>query len=524
MDQLSAARVAENAGRLAEAEQLYKQLWQRNPSPFIANPLGILLARQGRYQEAEALFRQAISMQNNYVPAYENLARCLRLRKDFVEAERVYRAILQLCPSEAANYDNVAWMIREQKRFKEAVPFMKKAVELQPGSADYHFHLGLLYNDLRDLENAAEVINQVLRIDPNHREARRERAVVLWRLNRFQDAMHEIDELLTVHPDYLDALQSRAELRLLLGDLQRGFKDYESRWVDPQFTEHAFIKKFRPNGFTKPVWKGEDLTGKTLLLYGEQGFGDVIQFIRYVPLVRQYGATCILQVPLPIKSLMEQVEGIDKVIIHGEKEPAYDCYISLMSLPALFGTALETIPAKIPYLRVPEKMRENWQRQLAEFKSDFKVGICWAGRPDHFNDTQRSTTLDQFAPLAKIPNIKFFALQKGTAAAQAQTPPPGMQLINLTHKLSDFLDTAAMIEQLDLVIAIDTVVVHMAGALGKPVWTLLPFTPEWRWMIDRFDSPWYSMMRLFRQSKQGDWAGIFAQVAQELRILVGSRA
>ena len=255
------------------------------------------------------------------------------------------------------------------------------------------------------------------------------------------------------------------------------------------------------------------MAGKTLLLYGEQGFGDVIQMVRYAPQLVERGAKIVLQCPHPLKPLLERAPGIDRVIVHGEPEPRCDFYLAIMSLPSVMKTNMTTIPSSVPYLRVPEKNREFWRRQMAEYSGKLKVGLCWAGRPDHHNDARRSCALSDFAPLAQVENVKFFSLQKGAPAAQAQNPPPGMEVINLTRKLSDFADTGAMIEQLDLVISIDTAIVHVAGALALRVWTVLPFTPEWRWMIGRGDSPWYPTMRLFRQKVQGDWLSLFSEVA-----------
>lgn len=518
-DELVVAQAHLNAERYVEAERAFRAAMAGGASPMALNGLGITLAKQGRVNEAEQFFRRAIQMDGGFVPAYENLARCCRMQDHFAEAEQVYRTMIQRWPGNAGNYDHLGWMLREQKRQAEAVPLLQKAVEIQPGNTEYRYHLGLLYNDLYDLENALGALNAVILLHPHHKESRRERAVVLWRQNKFDEAARELDAVLAEHPTYLEAFQGRAELRLLMGELGRGFKEYECRWDDPDFSEIKFIKKYRPHGFPRPQWKGEDISGKTLLVYGEQGFGDVIQFIRYLPMVVQRGAKCILQVPGPLKSLMEQLPGVEKVILHGEKDPAYDLYVSLMSLPAIMGTTLENVPADAPYLRVPERIRESWQRQMAEYGSDLKVGLCWAGRPDHYNDARRSSALKHFAPLAGVPNVKFFSLQKGPAAAQAQTPPAGLNIINISHRLSDFVDTAGMIEQLDLVISVDTSVVHLAGALGKKVWTMIPFTPEWRWMIGRSDTPWYPTMRLFRQTSPGDWVGIFERAAEELREL-----
>jgi tetratricopeptide (TPR) repeat protein len=507
------------AGRFADAERAYRHILAQRVSPAPMNSLGITLARQGRLAEAEAAFRNAIQIQQDFLPAYENLGRCCQLQEHFADAEQVYRIIIQLSPGDAEAYDHLGWAMREQKKIQPAIPFLQTAVRRRPENSDFHFHLGLLFSDAYELDAAMEALNHALAINPNHSAAQRELAVVLWRQNRFDEAMAIFNAMLARDPQNIDGRLGRAELLLLMGDYEQGWPEYEWRWQDAKFGELKFLKKHRPNGFSQPLWKGENLSGKTLLFYGEQGFGDVIQFVRYAPLLARQGAKIVLQCPFPLKSLIEQAAGIHQVIVHREPQPPCDFYVPMMSLPAVVRTTLKTIPTEIPYLRVPEKIRDSWRGEMTKYAGKLKVGLCWAGRPDHYNDARRSCALSDFAPLARIEKVKFFSLQKGTTAAQAQNPPAGMEIINLTHKLSDFADTAGLIEQLDLVISVDTAIVHLAGALGKKTWTVLPFTPEWRWLFGRDDSPWYPTMRLFQQKERGNWAGLFSEVAEELRKL-----
>jgi hypothetical protein len=278
-----------------------------------------------------------------------------------------------------------------------------------------------------------------------------------------------------------------------------------------------------------------------VLLHAEQGFGDSIQFIRYAPLVAQRGGHVIVQCQPGLETLLAGVEGISQIITRDEPLPDFDLHCPLMSLPWVFATRLDTIPAAIPYLRANTEKVAHWRERLAREQSTsgetgpsrcdtLKIGLVWAGeaRPHrpHVNriNRRRSMSLSQFAPLAQVPGVAFISLQKGKSAEQAQTLPPGMRLLDWTAELNDFADTAALIEALDLVISVDTSVAHLAGALGKPVWLLNRFDTCWRWLLDRSDSPWYPTMRLFRQPQPGAWAPVIAEVREQLKLLVQSRS
>jgi hypothetical protein len=266
------------------------------------------------------------------------------------------------------------------------------------------------------------------------------------------------------------------------------------------------------------------LEGRTILLHAEQGFGDVIQFIRYLPLVEQRGGRIIVECQAELQRLFQTTAERCQIVIRGQPLPAFDLHCPLLSLPRAFGTALANIPGTEPYLQADAEQVGRWQRRLGEFDSMVKVGLAWAGSPTHKKDRNRSMKLARLAPLGQAPGVRFFSLQKGATAAQAKTPPPGMDLVDWTEELKDFADTAALIANLDLVIAVDTAVVHLAGAMGKPVWTLLPFVPDWRWLLEREDSPWYPTMRLFRQNSWGDWDSVITRVADALSQWVKNRA
>jgi hypothetical protein len=269
---------------------------------------------------------------------------------------------------------------------------------------------------------------------------------------------------------------------LLAGNFRDGWREYEWRW-------ETYLASSKRN-FSQPLWDGYDIKGRTILLYDEAGFGDTIQFIRYAPLVAQY--------------------GIQQIVGRGEELPKFDVHCPLSSLPLIFDTRLESIPTKIPYIYVEPKLIQKWRNKVQHDEFKTKIGLVWAGR------SISSCSLETFSTIAQIDNITFYSLQKGEAKKQAKNPPKGMSFIDLTEDINDFSDTAALIENLDLIITVDTAVAHLAGALGKSVWTLLPFVPDWRWMLNRDDSPWYPTMRLFRQPSLGDWESVIDKIKDEL--------
>jgi glycosyltransferase involved in cell wall biosynthesis len=302
------------------------------------------------------------------------------------------------------------------------------------------------------------------------------------------------------------------------GDLAKGFEEYEWRW---RTSDMAKSKLDVP----QPEWDGSPLDGRIIFLYAEQGLGDTLQFARYAPMVAERGGRVILECQSEIASLLRGLAGVEQVVVRGEQRPPFDVHASLLSLPHLLGTTLETVPAEIPYLTVDPARVAAWGEYLdAEAEAGLRVGLVWGGNPDHKADRRRSISLDALAPLAQVPGVHFFALQKGPAAVQADTPPEGLKLTNLGPLLGDFVDTAAVLEHLDLVITVDTSVAHLAGALGRPFWGLLAVAPDWRWLLEREDSPWYPTARLFRQESFGDWSAVVERVAKSLAELAPAKS
>src|SRR5437899_1944533 len=380
--------------------------------------------------------------------------------------------------------------------------------------ASHHYNLGETYRATGKLEDAIASYRQALALKPDFAEAHKSLGIALWDQGKLDEAITCFRQALTLKPDYVHAHCSLGLALLSAGDLSRGFTEYEWRWRLKEF-ERQCAGLILP----QPFWDSYELNGGTILLYAEQGFGTTIQFIRYAPLVARRGGRVIVACQPELVRLLASVAGIAQVVSEREPLPDFDLHASFLSLPRIIGTTLETIPSQCPYLSPPESSSVKVE---APPDVRLKVGIVWAGLPIHRNDRNRSCPLSYFLKLAELPGVVLYSLQKQPMAAGLGEIVPGMRAHNLSDQIGDWADTAAAICQLDLVLTIDTAVAHLAGALGWPVWVLLPHVGvDWRWMTGREDSPWYPSMRLFRQNAPGDWPGVFARVSAELQTLLG---
>ncbi len=323
-----------------------------------------------------------------------------------------------------------------------------------------------------------------------------------------QEAIAACRQAIALNPDLAIAHSNLSLVLLTFGHFEEGWREHEWRL--------KCGPKFRPRLFHQGQWNGEDIAGKTILLYAEQGFGDAIQFARYAPLMADLGAKVVLECHPELVQLFTSLRGIERLVAAGEPLPDFDFHCPVLSLPLAFERRLKIIPAQVPYISPGPQLIDQWKRRIGPKTDAFKAGIVWAGRPTHTNDRHRSMKLRQFAPLAGIEHLEFYSLQKGPATTEMASAPPGFRLYNFTSDLADFVDTAAMIANLDMIIAVDTAVAHLAGALGKNVWVMLPYAADWRWLRGRNDSPWYPTMRLFRQKSWGDWDGVVGEVRQAL--------
>ncbi|MGK7901915.1 MAG: tetratricopeptide repeat protein [Hormoscilla sp.] len=461
----------QQGGRLEAARNIYQQILQAQPLHVDARQLlGVVAYQMDNAEEAIAHYRQALALNPNYPEVLNNLGAALWKLEKAAEAIPYYQKAIALKPDYIDAYNNLGQALMREDRMDEAISAYQQLLSLKPDHAEAHVNLGLAWRERGNLHQAIGHYQQALARQPKNPEARLYLAIAL----------------------------------LLNGDFGRGFVEYEWRWHQKGFSLGHYLHN---------VWDGSPLEGKTILLRGEQGFGDAIQFIRYLPMVRaRKPSRIVVECQQPLIRLFQTLEGIDQLVVKGEPLPPLDLQAPLMSLPRILGTTLETIPHEIPYFHAVES---EALKRLLRTSSRIKVGIVWAGSTMNKTDRHRSITLDCFLPLLQMDDVSFYSLQKGDRVADITQDIPN--LVNLDPQINDFADTAAIVEQLDLVITVDTAVAHLAGALGKPVWVLLAFAPDWRWMLERPDSPWYPTMRLFRQQQRGDWSFVFAAVKDALQ-------
>jgi Tfp pilus assembly protein PilF len=419
------------------------------------------------------------------------------------EALSCFRDALGIAPSNPTLLLYAGTALHDLKQYDEAISAYQTALQASPDMGELHNNLGNSLLALGRFDEAEESLSRAADLLPQSPVPAAALATALQARNRVAEAETACRAALAIDPSFAAAHWNLSLNLLLQGRYEEGWQEYEWRWQKPDFTSpvrHADI----------PLWDGSPLDGRTILLHAEQGFGDAIQFVRYAPMVAQSGGTVILECHPQLVSLFRSVEGVQSVVPFGASLPNVSCQAPLLSLPRILGTTLQTIPSSVPYLSVTEEKSAKWSEIISGSPQGLRVGLVWAGKD--YPDRLRTCRLEQLAPLMSD-RVTFFSLQMGSGAEQISSPPTGMQLTDLTSNILDFSDTAALIEQLDLVISIDTAVSHLAGALGKPVVLMLPYAPDWRWLLDRSDSPWYPGMRLFRQEKRGEWTGVIRQIA-----------
>jgi tetratricopeptide (TPR) repeat protein len=558
-DAFSFALLMHRQGRLTEAEQTCLAVLKSQPTHFAATHLLGIIAMQtqrpelatqlirtaielcpdraephynlglartmlNRPLEALANYDRAIALKPEYAAAHNNRGNLLRSLGRLEEALRSYDEAIAHQPDHADAFNNRGAVLMELRRFDAATTSFARAVALRPDGASMHINLGHALRDLGRLEPALAHYDKAIALRPDAAEPYRHRGVAQAAMGQFEAALTSYDQALALRPDDAEAQRRRDLCRvalslrqLSLGDYDLGWKNFEARWP----AGFAIMRR----AIATPAWTGDyPIDGKTILVHAEQGFGDTLQFYRYVPLLAA-GTNVILDVPRPLLRLLRGLNGVRSIITHDDPMPAFDAWVPMMSLPLAFRTTVDSIPASVPYLNADAERTAAWKDRLAALPGR-KIGLVWAGaprsdRPDEQPwsgsvDQRRSITLDHLAPLAGVPDVCLISLQKGEPAAQTRTPPDGMVLQDWTDELDDFADTAALIEALDLVIGVDTSVVHLAGALGKAVWVLNRYDQCWRWLRDRTDSPWYPTARLFQQRSPGDWHGVIGDVVATL--------
>jgi tetratricopeptide (TPR) repeat protein len=539
--------VAGSVGKRDEEIRLIQQAIAINPAvaDYHSN-LGNALREEGKLNEAIAAHRAAVAIKPDYAEARYNLANALATAGRTIEAIEEYRRTIELKPSLAEPYNNLGNALFASGKIDEAiaacreaiarkadypeahfnlgvalqarnemtaaVASLKRAIALRGDFADAYYNLGNVLHDCDELEPAIEAYRKAIELKSDFAECWSNLGIALRDAGRLEESDAAYLRALEIKPDYAPVHWNLGLNYLLEGKLDAGWQENEWRWKCAGFPSPK--RRFR-----EPMWKGEALGGRTILLHAEQGFGDTIQFARYVPLVEARGGHVILQCQKELALLFQSsFKGVETIPME-QTASGFDFHCPLMSLPLVFETRLETIPAEQAYLAAEGAAVDRWRARHSEMRG-IRVGLAWAGSPTHKRDRQRSIVMERLLPLAAVKGVHFFSLQKGVDIDRSCFSKFG--IIDVADELKDFAQTAAVMANLDLVISVDTAVAHLAGALGKNVWTLLPWVPDWRWLLGRDDSPWYPTMRLFRQTQRGDWGIPIERAAQALKELVES--
>jgi tetratricopeptide (TPR) repeat protein len=476
--------------------------------------LGVALAEQGKPEEARTFLEQALRLRPDYAQAHYGLGNVLASQGQRDPAIACLREALRLAPGYGEAYNNLGLNLVQAGRPAEAVPLLEQAVRLRPKAAEAHNNLGLALADLGRFAQAKAAYREALGLRPDYTDAVCNLASACKEQGRLEEALAGYQIALWQQPNLPSTHWNRALALLQMGAFEEGWAEYEWRWRR---------KGHGPRRLPQPAWDGSDLAGKRLLIYCEQGLGDVLQFIRYAALVKKAGAEVVVECADFLMPLLGRCAGIDQLVAEGTPLPAFDVHAALLSLPHLLGTTLASVPAEVPYLFADPERVERWREELAGLEG-FKIGIAWQGNRQHPWDRHRSFALACFEGLARLEGVRLVSLQKGAGAEQVGQLRGRFPVLELPTEedaaRAAFMDTAAVMQHLDLVISADTAIAHLAGGLGVPVWVALSAITDWRWLRGRDDSPWYPSMRLFRQKTLGDWEGVFDRLAAELNRLI----
>jgi tetratricopeptide (TPR) repeat protein len=542
---LAVAFHAHQSGNLADAERGYRNILQAAQKHADARHLlGVLLHQSGQHREAVDELRQAVAIKGDQATFYNHLGAALGALGESDQAEAAFREALRLAPNDAQAYYNLAALDGIRGRAKEAERGYRDAVRLNPRFAEAWFNLGNLMRDQKRLDEAAECFRQALDVNPrylkaglsyaavlhtsdrrdeavmeyrrllgahpDHAEAHFRLGVVLQELSRFEESRASFEQALRVKPEHVEAKFCHGVTFLTQGNFAAGWSGYEWR---------GYCNNCTPQKFNEPTWDGTPLAGRTLLVHAEQGLGDTFQFIRYLKMLDADGGRVITAVPKTLVPLLRQ-SGFNNLVSPGDPIQRYDVQIPLLSLPHVFGTTLETTPDFTPYIVADQALVAAWYERFAAFPG-YRIGINWQGNPEYLADKYRSFPLQELQPVANLPGVRLISLQKQFGLDQLTTLEGKFAVTDLGDQLDThtgpFLDTAAVIANLDLVITSDSAVAHLAGAMRVPVWLATSFSPEWRWMVGRSNSPWYPTMRLFRQPRVYDWRSVFNEMAATLQ-------
>jgi len=497
------------AGRLAEAEKCYRQILARQPGHVDALQLmGVIAHQAARHDLAIDWIGQAIAVNSNVAAFHNNLGEAHRAAGNLDRAIACYRRAIALERMSPDARTNLIRTLVQQQNQAEALKEIWAALDLGQDVVQLLIEIIAALAGEFQFDEAIALTRTALAKRPRDARLLVVLGNTLHAAARLGESLNAYDEALEILPDSAEAHWNKALLLLTLGDYLSGWKEYEWRWRCPNFP-------YKRQDFGKAFWDGSDLTGKTILLDSEGGFGDIIQFVRYAQLLAERGGRVALGCPPELKNLLKSVDGVDQIVTRGDTLPPMDFQLPLLSCPLRFGTTVETIPSPGPYIAAsPQRVAQLTQR-LGGQGSRLHVGLVWCGRSMPYPN--RSCPLRQCAALFEVPGVQFHSLQRDDGRAELASAPANWRIVDHGDALNDFSDTAALIAHLDLVITIDSAVAHLAGAMGKPVWVMLPHSPDWRWMMDRDDCPWYPTMKLYRQPTPNQWSAVTARVAAALR-------
>lgn len=425
------------------------------------------------------------------------------------QAEHICREILKVQPDNADICNNLGLILTRKGQPDDAILYYKKAIRLDPTLVDAYYNLGIIFQDKMQLGEAIEYYSKALRLDPVLIDAHYNMGIAFRDVMKINEAIACYKNAIQLDPNFTFAHFNLSLALLLSGNFREGWEEFKWRWKIKELSQRR--------NFLQPQWNGANIPGKTLLLHAEDGFGDTIQFVRYASLIAHHDTKVIVECQKELTSLIQNVDGISQVVSYGDELPDFDFYCSLLRLPYLFRMTLENLPARTPYIKPSPSLTEKWRKRMKNDNSKFKIGLVWSGSAREGKLRYRSCPFEFFSVLTEFDNITFYSLQKQLPENKLINIPRDMKFVDYMKEIDNFSDTAGLIENLDLVISVDTAVAHLAGAIGKQVWTLVSFPPDWRWMLDRNDSPWYPTMKLFRQPSQGEWQVVINNIYNEMR-------
>ncbi len=495
-----------------------------------------LLLTQRRHADAELVLREALRLRPDCPDLVNKLGSTLWEQGRPDQSEPFFRRAIELKPDDWVIRNNLGLALWDQGRAVEAADCYRQVLSLNPAANEARMNLGVVLSDLGRFEEALEHLREAVRVNPHSPDTVQNLGMTLGRMGNWHEALQHYNRALELKPDYAEVHRNRAYAWLYLGDFERGWPEHEWRL---RCRKHSGCRVERP------LWQGEDLGGRPILLHAEQGYGDTLQFIRYAAEVKRRGGVVLVLAQTHLLRIVARCEGVDLAFDGSSLIPSFELHAPLMSLPAILGTTQATVPARVPYLPTEPLVVERWRRVLANALGQepeamegqgrarangrgdrpFLVGVAWQGSPGNPLDHFRSFPLAALAPVAEVPGVRLVGVQAVDGLDQIPALDGRFPILELTtRRPRDFVDTAALISLLDLVITPDTAIAHMAGGLGVPVWLGLSSVGEWRWMVDREDSPWYPTMRIFRQTRFGDWYGVFHRMAEMLRGQLAPRA